>query len=55
MSVVVSHYINYHKLIQVASKSSSHYDKTLEYYGPLRLQDNARKHTKNQPKTVFLH
>ncbi len=31
----------------------SHYDKTSENCGPLRLEENARKHTANQRKTCL--
>ncbi len=54
-SPTVTPYVNYDKLTKVANKYCSNYEKTSENCGPLRLQDNALKHTTNQRKTVFLH
>ncbi len=42
---------------QVANKYCSHFDKTSKNCGPLRLQDNARKHIellRSSPLTVYL-
>ncbi len=50
MSLVAILYVIYRKLTKVANNYFSHYDKNS---GPLRLQDNARKHTTNNRKTVF--
>ncbi len=47
-------YAKYHKLTKVARNYCSHYYKTLENCGPLRLEENARKHMANQMKTSFL-
>ncbi len=48
-------YAEYHKLAKVARNYYSHYDKISENCWPLRLGENARKHTANQGKTSFLH
>ncbi len=55
MSLVATPYVKHHKLTKVANKYCSHYDKASENCGPLRLEENARKHTANQRKTTFLH
>ncbi len=55
MSLMTTPYIKYHKLTKVANKYCSKYDNTSKNCGPLRLEDNARKHTANQRKTTFLH
>ncbi len=55
MCLMATPYATYHKLTKVANKYYSHYDNTSENCGPLRLEDNARKHTANQRKTTFLH
>ncbi len=55
MSLMAPPYAKYHKLTKAARNYCSHYDKTSENCGPLRLEDNARKHTVNQRKTTFLH
>ncbi len=55
MSLMATPYAKYHKLTNVARNYCSHYDKTSENCGPLRLEENARKHTANQRKTTFLH
>ncbi len=44
MSIMATPYAKYHKLTKVARNNCSHYDKTSEHYGPLRLGENARKH-----------
>ncbi len=44
-------YVKYHKLTKVANKNCSHFEKSLENCGPLRLEEKAR----NQRKTTFLH
>ncbi len=48
-------YVKYHKLTKVTTNYCSHYDKTSENCGPLRLEENAPKHTENQRKTTFHH
>ncbi len=48
-------YAKHHKLTKVANEYYSPYNNTSENGGPLRLEDNARKHTANQSKTTFLH
>ncbi len=53
MSLMATPYVKYYKLIKVANKYCSHYDNTSENCGPLRLDDNARKHTANQRKNYF--
>ncbi len=55
MSLVATSYNKYHKWTKGANKYCSHYVNTLENCGPLRLEDNARKHTANQRQTTFLH
>ncbi len=55
MSLMATPYAKYHKWAKVARNYCSHYDKTSENCGPLRLEENARKHTANQRKTTFLH
>ncbi len=45
-------YFKYHKLTKVDRNYCSHYDKTSENCGPLRLEENARKHTANK-KILF--
>ncbi len=55
MSLMATPYAKYHKLTKVTRNYCSHYDKTSENCGLLRLEDNARKHTANQSKTTFLH
>ncbi len=55
MSLMATPYVKYRNLAKVARNYCSHYDKTLENCGPLRLEENARKHTANQRKTSFLH
>ncbi len=52
---MANRYGKYHKLIKVARRYSSYYDQTSENCGPLRLEENARKHTANHRKTTFLH
>ncbi len=47
MSLIATPYANYHKLTKVARNYCSDYDKTSENCGPLRLGENARKHTAN--------
>ncbi len=47
MSLMATPYAKYHKLAKVARNYCSHYDKTSENSGPLRLEENARKHTAN--------
>ncbi len=54
INVVATPYAKYHKLTNVATNYCSHY-KTSENFGPLRLEENARKNTANQRKTTFLH
>ncbi len=46
-------YAKYHKLTKIARNHCSHYDKTSENGEPLRLEENARKHTANQRKLLF--
>ncbi len=48
-------YVKYNKLTKIAYKNISHFDNTSENCGPLRWQDDARKHTANERKTSFLH
>ncbi len=55
MCLMETPYAKYDKLTKVAKKYCSHYDKTSENCGSLRLEENARKHTANQRKTTFLH
>ncbi len=55
MTLMATPYAKYYKLTKVAWYYCSHYDKTSENCGPLRLEDNASKHTANQRKTTFLH
>ncbi len=55
MSLMPTPYAKYHKLTKVAKNYCSHYDKISANCGPLRLEENARKHTVNQGKTTFLH
>ncbi len=55
MSLMATPYAKYHKLTRVARNYCSHYDKASKNCGPLRLEENARKHTENQRKTTFLH
>ncbi len=55
MSPVSTPFAKYHKLTKVDRNYCSHYDKISENCGPLRLEENARKHTANQRKTSFLH
>ncbi len=55
VSLMVTHYAKYHKLITVARNYCSRYEKTTENCWPLRLEENARKHTANQRKTIFIH
>ncbi len=43
------------KLTKGANKTCPHYDNTRGNFVPLRLEDNARKHTAYQRKTTFLH
>ncbi len=38
-------YVKYHKSTYVTNKYCFHYNKTSENCRPLRLEDNARKHT----------
>ncbi len=52
---MVTPYVKYHKLTKVANQYCSHYDNTSENCAPLRLEENARKHTANQRWTTFLH
>ncbi len=52
---MASPYAKYYKLTKFARNNCSQYDKILENCGPLRLEENARKHTVNQGKTTFLH
>ncbi len=54
MSLMATPYAKYHKLTKVANKYCSHYDKTSENCGPLRLEENARKHT-TYPKKLLLY
>ncbi len=46
-------YVKYHKLAKVANDYCSHYDNTSDNSAPLRLEDNARKHTANQRKPLL--
>ncbi len=55
MRLMATSYAKCHKLTKVARNYCSHYDKTSENCGPLRLEENALKHTANQRKTTFLH
>ncbi len=55
MSLMATTYAKYHKLTKVARNYCSHYDKTSENCGPLRLEENACMHMANQRKTTFLH
>ncbi len=55
MSRMPTLYAKYRKLTKVAWNYCSNYDKTSGNYGPLRLEENARKHTANQRKTIILH
>ncbi len=55
MSLMATPYAKYHKLTKIARTYCSHYDKASENFGPLRLEENARKHTANQRKTTLLH
>ncbi len=55
MSLMATPYAKYHKLTKVSRNYCSHYDKTSENCGPLRLEENARKNTANQRKTTLLH
>ncbi len=55
MSLVATPYVKYHKLAKGGNKYCSHYDNTSDNCGPLRLEDNASKHTANPRKTTFLH
>ncbi len=55
MSVMATPYAKYQTLTKVTRNYCSHYDKTSENCGPLRLEENARKQTANQRKTTFLH
>ncbi len=48
MSLVATPYVKYHKFTKGANKYCSQYDNTSENCGPLRLEDNAQKHTANQ-------
>ncbi len=48
-------YLKNHKFTKGANKGRSHYDNTSEDCGPLRLEDNTRKHTANQRKNTFLY
>ncbi len=41
-------HVKYYKFTKVANIYCFHYDNTSENCGPLRLEDNARKHTANQ-------
>ncbi len=52
-SLMATSYGKYYKLTKVVRNHCSHYDKTSENCGPLRLEENARKHTANK-KTTFL-
>ncbi len=54
MSLRATPYAKHHKLTKVARNYYYHYDKTSENCGPLRLEENARKHKANQRKTTFL-
>ncbi len=54
MSLMATPYVKHHKLTKVARNYCSHYDKTSENCGPVRLEENTRKHTANQRKTPFL-
>ncbi len=47
MSLMATPHAKYHKLTKVA--------RNLENCGPLRMEENDRKHTANQRKTTFLH
>ncbi len=47
MSLVATPYANYHELTKVARNYCSRYDKISENCGPLRLEENDRKHTAN--------
>ncbi len=47
MSLMATPYAKYHKLTKVAWNYCSYYDKTSENCGPLRLEENACKHTAN--------
>ncbi len=55
MSLMSNPYAKYHKLSKVGKNYCSHYDKTSENCWPLRLEENARKHTANERKTASLH
>ncbi len=55
MSLMATPYATYHRLTKVARNYCSHYGKTTGNCGPLRLEENAGKHTINQRKTTFLH
>ncbi len=55
MSLMATPYARYHKLAKVGRNYCSLYDKTSENCGPLRLEENARKHTATQRKNTFLH
>ncbi len=54
MSLMATPYVKYHKLTKVSRNNCSHYDKTSENCGPLRFEENARKHTANQGNIKLL-
>ncbi len=53
MGLVTSLYVKYHELTKGANKYCFHYENISENCGPLRLEDNARKHTENKKKILF--
>ncbi len=52
MSLMATPYAPYHSLTKVTRKYYSHYGKTTGNCGPLRSEENARKHTANQRKNT---
>ncbi len=55
VNLMATPYVKYHKFTKGANNHCSHYDKTSENCGSLRLEDNGREHTANLRKTTFLH
>ncbi len=55
MTLMATPYARNHKLTSVVRNYCTHCDKTSENCGALRLEENARKHTKNKRKTIFLY
>ncbi len=55
MILMATPYVKYHKFTEVGRNYFSHYDKTSENCGSVRVEENARMHMTNQRKTTFLH